>query len=83
MQGVSTRRFDYTLTMKLNLDPNQVSAMTESDYSQNCDLSIHAEVEDKNYELSDSPQSMMYFYNVFVGPEDMMDQPFGEYDATA
>ena len=83
MQGVSTRRFDYTLTMKLNLDPNHVSAMTESDYSQNCDLSIHATVEDKNYELSNSPQSMMYFYNVFVGAEDMMDQPFGEYDATA
>ena len=83
MQGVSTRRFDYTLTMRLNLDPNHVSAMTESDYSQNCDLSIHAEVEDKNYELSNSPQSMMYFYNVFVGPEDMMDQPFGEYDAAA
>ena len=83
MQGVSTRRFEYTLTMKLNLDPSHVSAMNESDYSEVCDLSIHTEVEDKNYELSNSPQSMMYFYKVFVGPEDMMDQPFGEYDPAA
>ena len=83
MQGVSTRRFNYTLTMRLNLDPSHISAMTESDFSQECDLSIHAEVEDKNYELSSSPQSMMYFYDVFVGPEDMMDQPFGEYRADA
>ena len=58
--------------------------MSGSDFSQECDLSIHAEVEDdKNYELSNSPQSMMYFYDVFVGPEDMMDQPFGEYQADA
>lgn len=83
MQGVSTRRFDYTLSMRINLDPSHVSAMNEYDYSQDCDLSIHTEVEGKNYELSNSPQSMMYFYNVFVGPEDMMDQPFGEYDAAA
>ena len=83
MQGVSTRKFDYTLTMKLNLDPSHVSAMSESDYSQECDLSIHTAVEETNYELSNSPQSMMYFYNVFLGPEDMMDQPFGEYRANA
>jgi hypothetical protein len=83
MQGVSTRRFDYTLTMKMNLNPSHVSAMSESDHSQECDLSIHAEVEDTNYELSNSPQSLMYYYNVFVGPEDMMDQPFGEYDENA
>ena len=83
MQGVSTRRFDYTLTMKMNLNPSHVSAMSESDHSQECDLSIHAEVEEKNYELSNSPQSLMYYYNVFVGPEDMMDQPFGEYDENA
>ena len=81
MQGVSTRKFDYTLAMKLNLDPSHVSAMNDSDFSQECDLSILAKVEDTNYELSNSPQSMMYFYNVFLGPEDMMDQPFGEYRA--
>ena len=84
MQGVSTRRFNYALTMKLNLNPDHISAMSGSDFSQECDLSIHAEVEDdKNYELSNSPRSMMYFYDVFVGPEDMMDQPFGEYQADA
>ncbi len=81
MQGVSTRKFDYTLAMKLNLDPSHVSEMNDSDFSQECDLSILAKVEDTNYELSNSPQSMMYFYNVFLGPEDMMDQPFGEYRA--
>ena len=79
MLGVSTRKFDYTLTMRVNLDPGYVSAMSDSDFSQTCDLSIRAEVENMAYELSGSTNSLMYFYDVYLGPEDMLDQPFGEY----
>ena len=83
MLGVSTRRFDYTLTMKVNLDPAHVTAMTDSDFSKDCDLSIRTEVENMSYELSSSPQSIMYFYDVYLGPGDMMDQPFGQYRTEA
>ena len=58
-----------------------VSAMTDSDYSQTCDLSIRTQVENMAYELSGSTNSIMYFYDVFVGPEDMLQQPFGRYNA--
>ena len=81
MLGVSTRKFDYTLTMRVNLDPGYVSAMSDSDFSQTCDLSIRAEVENMAYELSGSTNSLMYFYDVYLGPEDMLGQPFGEYRA--
>lgn len=81
MLGVSTRKFDYTLTMKVNLDPGYVSAMSDSDFSRDCDLSIRAEVENMAYELSSSTNSIMYFYDVYLGPEDMMAQPFGQYRA--
>ena len=79
MLGVSTRKFDYAMSMKVNLDPGYVSAMTENDFSQGCDLSIRTEVENMAYELSSSTQSAMYFYDVYLGPEEMMDVPFGEY----
>ncbi len=81
MLGVSTRKFDYTLSMKVNMDPGYVSAMSDSDYSQACDLAIHTVVENMAYELSSSTNSIMYFYDVYVGPEDMLEQPFGEYRA--
>ena len=79
MLGVSTKKFDYTITMNVNLDPGYVSAMSPNDFSKDCDLSIRAEVENMAYELSSSPQSVMYFYDVYLGPEDMLDQPFGQY----
>ena len=81
MLGVSTRKFDYTLAMKVNRDPAYVSAMSDSDFSQACDLSIRAEVENMAYELSSSTNSIMYFYDVYLGPEAMLKQPFGEYRA--
>ena len=79
MLGVSTKKFDYTITMKVNLDPGYMSAMTPNDFSRECDVSIRAEVENMAYELSNSPQSVMYFYDVYLGPEDMLDHPFGRY----
>lgn len=79
MLGVSTKKFDYTITMKVNLDPGYMSAMSPNDFSKECDVSIRAEVENMAYELSNSPQSVMYFYDVYLGPEDMLDHPFGRY----
>ena len=81
MLGVSTRKFDYTLTMRVNLDPGYVSAMSDCDFSRSCDLSIRAEVENMAYELSASTNSLMYFYDVYLGPEAMLDAPFGQYRA--
>ena len=31
------------------------------------------------YELSSSTHSVMYFYDVYLGPEDMLNKPFGQY----
>ena len=81
MLGVSTRKFDYTLTMKMNTDPGHVTALTENDFSQDCDLALAVEVENMSYELSSSPKSLMYYYDVYLGPEEMIDYPFGEYGA--
>ena len=81
MLGVSTRRFNYALTMKVNRNEGYVSTMSDSDFSQACDLSIRAEVENMAYELNSSPNSIMYFYDVYLGPEGMLEQPFGEYRA--
>ena len=79
MLGVSTRRFDYTITMRMDLDPAHVSATSEWDYSGDCDMTIRAEVENMAYELSASTQSAMYFYDVYLGPGDMLARPFGGY----
>ncbi len=81
MLGVSTRRFDYSLDMKVNLDPGYVSTLSDCDFSTACDLSIRAEVENMAYELSSSTHSVMYFYDVYLGPEDMLSKPFGKYSA--
>ena len=81
MLGVSTRKFDYALTMKVNRDPLYVSTMSDSDFSRDCDLSVRAEVENMAYELSGSTNSIMYFYDVYLGPADMLEQPFGQYSA--
>ena len=79
MLGVSTRNFDYAVYMKFDLDPSHVSAMSESDFSRDCDLSIRTEVENMAYELSSSPTGAMYFYDVYLGPVEMMEVPYGEY----
>ena len=81
MLGVSTRRFDYSLDMKVNLNPGYVSTLSDCDFSQACDLSIRTEVENMAYELSSSTRSVMYFYDVYLGPADMLNQPFGAYRA--
>ena len=47
---------------------------------QDCDLSLAVEVENMSYELSSSEKSLMYYYDVYLGPEDMIEYPFGQYD---
>lgn len=79
MMGISTRKFDYTLTMKLNSDPGHMSAMTENDFSEDCDLALAVQVENMSYELSGSTRSPMYYYDVYLGPEEMLDYPFGAF----
>ena len=79
MLGVSTRKFDYALDMKVDLDPGHMSATTDCDFSTQCDLEVRVEVENMAYALSASPQSVMYYYDLYLGPIEMMDVPFGEY----
>ena len=56
------------------------SALTDNDFSEDCDLTVSVEVEHMTYELSNSPKSLMYYYNVYLGPEDMLQFPFGKYE---
>ena len=79
MQGVSTKKFDYTLSMRVNRDVNTITAMTDNDFSEDCDFALKVAVEDMTYELSTSEKSPMYYYDVYLGPEEMMLYPFGEY----
>ena len=77
MEGVANRRFNYTLTMRENLDSGYMSAMYENDSSVSCDMSVRVEVEGMTYELSNSSHSMMYYRDVFLGPKEMLLKPFG------
>ena len=81
MLGVSTRKFDYAVAMTFNLDPDRIPALSETDFSENCDLAIQTEVEEMKYVLSAEPRGEMYYYGVYVGPRDMIEFPYGEYRA--
>lgn len=81
MLGVSTRKFDYTVAMSFNLDPDRIPKLSESDFSENCDMAIQAEVENAKYVLGDEQKGEMYYYNVYLGPKEMLDAPYGAYGA--
>ena len=78
MLGVSTKKFDYTIAMTFNLDPDRIPMLSEYDLSENCDLAIQAEVENMKYALSAEQKGEMYYYNVWLGTAKMLDVPFGE-----
>ena len=81
MLGVSTRKFDYTLTMKLDTDPGHMTVMTDNDFCQDCDMDLSVVVENMSYLLSTSVKSPMYYYDVYLGPDEMLEYPFGTYEA--
>lgn len=79
MLGISTRKFDYTVAMRFDLDPDRIPKLSESDFSENCDMAIQAEVENIKYVLSDEQKGEMYYYDAYLGPKDMMYVPYGAY----
>lgn len=81
MLGVSTRRFDYTVAMRFDLDPDRIPELSVCDFSEDCDLAVMAEVENVRYVLSDEQRGEMYYCNVYLGPEEMMEVPYGSYGA--
>lgn len=81
MLGVSTKKFDYTVAMTFNLDPDHIPALSENDFSESCDIAVMTEVEDMKYVLTAEQKGEMYYYNVCLGPKTMMDVPYGAYGA--
>ncbi len=81
MLGVSTRRFNYTAAMRFDLDPDSIPKLSGCDRSEKCDLAMLAEVEDERYILSDEQKGEMYYCNVYLGPAEMMEVPYGSYGA--
>lgn len=81
MLGVSTRKFDYTVAMNFNLDPDRIPKFTACDFSESCDMAVQAEVENARYVLSDASRGEMYYERAYLGPMEMMDYPYGSYGA--
>ena len=79
MQGVSTRKFDYTLSMSFNLDPDRIPMLSQYDFSEDCDIAIQTEVEGEKYVLSAEQKGEMYYYDVYVGSKEMMEVPYGTF----
>ena len=81
MNGVSVRKFDYTIAMSVNLDPDHIPSLSESDLSVDCDLAVLVEAEGAKYVMSAEKKGEMYFYDVTLGPAGMLETPYGEYAA--
>lgn len=79
MLGVATKKFNYTVAMTFNLDPDRIPMISQSDFSEGCDIAIQAEVENMKYVLSAEEKGEMYYYNAYIGPLDMLDFPYGTY----
>ena len=73
------KKFDYTVAMTFNLDPDHIPMLSEYDFSESCDLALQVEVESMKYALSAEQKGEMYYYNVWLGPVEMLEVPFGEF----
>ena len=64
--GVSTRKFDYTIWMSgSTLDP------------ETGEMAVEAQVEEEVYPLDADQTSSMYYYDLYYGPTQLLDVPFG------
>ena len=79
-QGISTKQFDYTLTMKVNRDAGLMTALSDNDMAEDCDFALRVDVDGMGYELNGSPKNPIYYYDIYLGGEDMLSVPFGEYE---
>ena len=67
--------------MSVNLDPDHIPSLSESDLSVDCDLAVLVEAEGAKYVMSAEKKGEMYFYDVTLGPAGMLEMPYGEYAA--
>lgn len=79
MLGMSNKKFDYTIAMTFNLDPDHIPMLSEYDFSETCDLAVQVEVEEMKYVLTAEQKGEMYYYGVLLGPSEMMLVPYGTY----
>lgn len=87
MNGVSTRRFDFTLRMEVDhtekTDEERVAQQEAAHpnwlFTDSCTVSIETRVEGEAWSLPLGEEAEMYAENVFCGPADMLEVPYGEY----
>ncbi len=79
MSGFSVKSFDYTVAMSVNLDPDHIPSISETDLCENCDIAIQVEADGAKYVMSAEQKGEMYFYDVTLGTAEMLEVPFGEY----
>lgn len=84
MAGVSTQKFEYALRMNCDLGAETVPPEPNADgvyvdLTSTCDLAMEVAVQGESYVLSSDKSGEMYFYDVYVGPSEMMEQAYGKY----
>ena len=85
MQGVSTAEFDYEIRMRTlshgTADAAQLPAFSRAPA---CDAHLRVQVEGEEYAPLDRDATPeMYLCDVYLGPEDLPDYPYGAYPAFA
>lgn len=81
MLGTANKKFEYTVAMTFNLDPDSIPALSEFDRSASCDLAIQVQVEEEKYVLTAEQKGEMYYYHVLLGPSELMLEPYASYFA--
>ena len=81
MNGFSIKKFDYTISMSVNLDPDHIPALSETDLSVDCDIAVLVQADGRKYVMSAEQKGEMYFYDVTLGPAEMLEAPYGTYTA--
>ena len=81
MLGTANKKFEYTVAMTFNLDPDSIPALSEFDRSASCDLAIQVQVEAEKYVLTAEQKGEMYYYHVLLGPSELMLAPYASYFA--
>lgn len=85
MAGVSTKKFDYTITMQVDLreKPEQEMQPEEEQlpwqFSDTCDVQMSVAVEEEVWEMPLAEAGEMYAEKVYCGPYAMLEVPYGEY----
>jgi hypothetical protein len=89
MAGVANKKFDYAIRMLFDLTPLPEGQEEEEfvpdedgvyvDVSRVCDIEIETTVEEETWRLSPLRVGEMYYYDVYVGPSEMLEKPYGAY----